>query len=253
MIFTAFWIHSYVNAWTLKMLEHIFPLGINSDASVILLINEIMKPHLILITSITPLTHPWLPSLVWSSQWWFTVSLLAPSSSSTAQPSPCPLCAPAGLASTLMTWIPRLHRNLPQNGHRGSCTFVYHEVWRVCCSGMKVTLEWCAWVASQWQCKYECVYMCVYTICLSIYTCAVPQNDFIACLSLSEYVCIFVHHVILHSFPLRIRPFISRSPCVGVSHGANEERTEQGRVGEWGGRESKNRLFRWQKRGDSDR
>lgn len=40
MIFTAFWIHSYVNAWTLKMLEHIFPLGINSDASVILLINE---------------------------------------------------------------------------------------------------------------------------------------------------------------------------------------------------------------------
>lgn len=131
--------------------------------------------------------------------------------------------------------------------------FVYHEVWRVCCSGMKVTPEWCAWVASQWQCKYECVYMCVYTICLSIYTCAVPQNDFIACLSLSEYVCIFVHHVILHSFPLRIRPFISRSPCVGVSHGANEERTEQGRVGEWGGRESKNRLFRWQKRGDSDR
>lgn len=153
-------------------------------------------------------------------------------------------------------WWPEYHACIetsPKAVTAVHCTFVYHEVWRVCCSGMTVTPEWCARVASQWQSKYECVYMCVYTTCLSIYTCAVPQNDFIACLSLSEYVCIFVHHVILHSFPLRIRPFISRSPCVGVSHGANEERTEQGRVSEWGGRKSKNRLFWWQKRGDSDR
>ena len=50
-----------------------------------------MEPHLILVTSIAPLTHPWLPGLVWTSQWWFMVSLLAPCTDTTLpMPSICP-------------------------------------------------------------------------------------------------------------------------------------------------------------------
>lgn len=82
--------------WTLEayvhwiLLEHICPWEwtmYTSTVPVILFINEIMEPHLILITSITPLTHPWLPSLVWTSQWRFMVSFLA-LCTGTTQPMP---------------------------------------------------------------------------------------------------------------------------------------------------------------------
>lgn len=59
-------------------------------------------------------------------------------------PALCPPSAPAGVASTFMTWIPHLHTNLTQGELIASYMFVC--LWRVCCSGVKVTPEQCPWV-----------------------------------------------------------------------------------------------------------
>lgn len=48
-----------------------------------------VQPSLILVTSNTLFAHPWLPGLVWTSQWWFMVSFLAPSTNQ-PMPSICP-------------------------------------------------------------------------------------------------------------------------------------------------------------------
>ena len=323
-----------------------------------------MEQHLILVTSIAPLTHTWLHGLVWTSQWRFMVSWLAPCTDTTLPMSsicPCRVGidmhtspwpeyqAPDTLKCThahmrvrthasysiwsahlivsylLLTTIqsdmaatyymkrrvmvmcvqshhkwtadihcphcsPRLHPHithtdcfvmlrcrsesvtratrpgaLTSRWCRRSYTMRYYAFCSlipgvyilcvcvcVCVCGDTRSVSsarchserLCSWPLPQLIClllpelsrpRHACV-------CLSVYLsmCTVPHNVFL-CPSLSACVCVCVvhvwaHHVIFHSLPTGIRPFISRSPCVGVTHSANEERMEQGRAGERGGK-----------------
>lgn len=73
----------------------------------------IMEHHLIPITSIAPITHPWLPSLVWASQWRFMVSFLAPCTNKPV-PSICPCRAGTDTHTHTVTWIPGLCTHISQ-------------------------------------------------------------------------------------------------------------------------------------------
>lgn len=70
----------------------------------------VMESHLTPITSIAPITHPWLPSLVWTSQWWFMVSFLAPCTNQPV-PSICPYRVGIHTHTHTVTWIPGLYTN----------------------------------------------------------------------------------------------------------------------------------------------
>ena len=139
--------HSLVNMWTLKvllhwtLLQHIWPSRMKY-ACVYCTGHFIYKwdyetasdPHNL---HRTPLTRPWLPGLVWTSQWWFMVSFLAPSTSTTQPvPSTCPLQA----------WHPhthwpecQTHRHLNQSVHHSWLWVISLLLWLSC-------MSWCVCV-----------------------------------------------------------------------------------------------------------